>query len=388
MTIKKNIIVMYAISLLQGMVFYSAIATMYRQAVGVTVFQITLIESISLALALMLEMPWGILADKIGYKRVMLICNVLYFISKLVFWKADGFGMFLIERIMLGIITAGLSGVDMSILYLSTSEEEAQKVFGIYNALMTAGMLIASVVYSLFIAGNYRLAALLTVGSYGLAMVFTFFLQEIKKPKQENEKPYKAFFEITKDILHRKELLCLLIGIALLGECHQTITVFLSQLQYIRAGMNDQMIGWAYVIVMVSGLLGARSGAFTRKIGRKASGTLAFGLAIGSEVLLLLTTGKWLSILAIVGLRVAYSLFMPLAHVIQNEQVHHTNRATALSVNAVVMDSVAIGTNLMFGKMSDYSLLGSFGFGIGFSLLGWLLFMIGINKINERIIAL
>lgn len=383
MTIKKNIIVMYAISLLQGMVFYSAIATMYRQAVGLTVFQITLIESISLALALMLEMPWGIVADKIGYKQVMLICNVLYFISKLVFWKADGFGMFLIERIMLGIISSGLSGVDMSILYLSTTEEEAQKVFGIYEALMTAGRLIASVVYSLFIAGDYRLAALLTVGSYGLAMVFTFFLQEVKRPEQENEKPYKTFFEITKDILHRKELLFLLIGMALLGECHQTITVFLSQLQYIRAGMNDQMIGWAYVVVMISGLLGARSETVTRKLGRKVSGTLAFGLAIGSQLLLFLTTGKWLSILAIIGLRVAYSLFMPLAHVIQNEQVQHSNRATALSVNAVLMDSVAICTNLMFGKMSDYSLLGSFSLGIGFSLIGWLLFMMGIEKMNR-----
>ena len=247
MTIKKNIIVMYAISLLQGMVFYSAVATMYRQAVGLTVFQITLIESISLALSLMFEMPWGIVADKIGYKQVMLICNILYFISKLVFWKANGFGMFLIERIMLGIISSGLSGVDMSILYLSSSKEEAQKVFGIYEALMTAGMLIASVVYSLLIAGDFRLAALLTVGSYGLAMVCTFFLQEVKRPTQEEEKPYKAFWEITKDILHRKELLLLLIGIALLSECHQTITVFLSQLQYVRAGMNDQMIGWAYI---------------------------------------------------------------------------------------------------------------------------------------------
>ena len=80
---------MYAIALLQGMVFYGPVATLYRQARGISIFQITVIESISLALCLLLEFPWGILADKIGYKKTILICNFLCFFSKIVFWKAD-----------------------------------------------------------------------------------------------------------------------------------------------------------------------------------------------------------------------------------------------------------------------------------------------------------
>ena len=70
MKIKRNIYLMYGISLLQGMVFYGPIATLYRQAAGVTVFEITLIESISLALCIALEMPWGVVADRIGYKNM------------------------------------------------------------------------------------------------------------------------------------------------------------------------------------------------------------------------------------------------------------------------------------------------------------------------------
>ena len=69
---KKNIYLMYAIGLLQGMVFYGPIATLYRQAQGVTVFQITLIESISLALCIALEVPWGVVADRIGYRKTMI----------------------------------------------------------------------------------------------------------------------------------------------------------------------------------------------------------------------------------------------------------------------------------------------------------------------------
>lgn len=56
---KRNLWIMYAIALLQGMVFYGPIATLYRQAHGLTIFQITLIESISLVLLILLEIPWG-----------------------------------------------------------------------------------------------------------------------------------------------------------------------------------------------------------------------------------------------------------------------------------------------------------------------------------------
>lgn len=64
---KKNIQLMYAAALLHGMVFYGPVATLYRQTQGVSIFQITLIESISLILCLLCEIPWGIAADRIGY---------------------------------------------------------------------------------------------------------------------------------------------------------------------------------------------------------------------------------------------------------------------------------------------------------------------------------
>ena len=74
---KRNLRLLYAIALLQGMVFYGPIATLYREAAGVGVFEITLIESLSLALCVALEMPWGVVADKIGYRRTMIFCCML-----------------------------------------------------------------------------------------------------------------------------------------------------------------------------------------------------------------------------------------------------------------------------------------------------------------------
>ena len=52
---KRNLYFMYAISFFQGMVFYSSIATLYRQVAGLSIFQITLIESISLVLSFVFD---------------------------------------------------------------------------------------------------------------------------------------------------------------------------------------------------------------------------------------------------------------------------------------------------------------------------------------------
>lgn len=107
----------------------------------------------------------------------------LYFVSKIVFWKATGFTGFLMERIMLSVVLAGFSGVDSSIIYLSCEEMDSQKAFGIYNSLSMAGLLIASGIFSLFVQGNYPLAGLLTVISYGIAALLSFMLTENQTPK-------------------------------------------------------------------------------------------------------------------------------------------------------------------------------------------------------------
>ena len=160
---------MYGIALLHGMVFYGPISALYRQAHGLTISQITVMEGISLALCIFLEVPWGMAADRIGYKKTFGICCWIYLVSKIVFWQAQGIGWFLAERIMLSVVTAGISGVDASILYLSSREGTSQKVFGIYAGMQMAGLLAASCIFAVFVGDDYALSGLLTVFSYGAA---------------------------------------------------------------------------------------------------------------------------------------------------------------------------------------------------------------------------
>ena len=112
---KRNIVLLCLITFLQGMVFYAAVATLYRQAAGLSIFEITAIEGISVAMALALEVPWGRIAERIGYRHTMVVCNLLFLLTKLIFWQAESFSAFLLERLLLAVVISGLSGVDAAI---------------------------------------------------------------------------------------------------------------------------------------------------------------------------------------------------------------------------------------------------------------------------------
>lgn len=236
---------MCAIALLQGMVFYAPVATLYRRAAGVSVFEISLIEAVSLALCVTLEVPWGYLADRLGYRRTMVLCCGLYFISKLVFWQADSFGDFLTERILLAVVQAGLSGVDSAILYLSCKGRDSLRVFSVYNALTMAGLVAAGGVFALLPAGSYRLAALLTAGSYALALLFALGLREVRGPEPA---PARGSFAAAAREALDCGVLPLLAGAALLAEVCQVATVFLNQLKYEACGMGQQAMSAAFLL--------------------------------------------------------------------------------------------------------------------------------------------
>ena len=372
---KRNVWLMYTVALLQGMVFYGPIATLYRQAAGVSIFQIGIIESASLALCLLLELPWGIIADKIGYKKTMIFCYGLYFISKIIFWRAESFGTFLLERLLLSVVMAGLSGVDTSVLYLSCKEGSSQKVFGIYNNLQTTGLLFAAMIYSVFIKDDYRLAGFLTVISYGAAALLTLGLAELKPADGARAYP-KEFLQLLRRTFDNKRLMLLLVGVALLNETHQTVTVFLNQLQYVRCGLSDAAIGYIYIGVTLAGLLGALSARLTRRLGTLPFALVLFGTAAAACALLAAVNSAWLSVVAVVLLRVSFSLFQPLQTELQNKQVQTRSRATELSIYALIIDSLGIGTNLVYGKLADINLSTALYTGAALCLVGLLCFRI------------
>ena len=149
-----------------------------------------------------------------------------------------------------------------------------------------------------------------------------------------------------------------------MSETHQTITVFLNQLQYARCGLSDSAMGWIYIGMTVLGLLGVYSLAVTRRMGTGGACVFFCALGGGACLMLALTTRAVGSILGIGALRIGDALFQPFRSETENRQIQTANRATVLSLYSMFQNTVAVGTNLAFGALADRSLPGAFGFGM------------------------
>ena len=229
--------------------------------------------------------------------------------------------------------------------------------------------MFAALLFSLFVRDHYRLAGFLTVISYGLAAILSAGLTEVRREGERTSRTENLWLPLQRTWKNRN-LLLLLVGTALLGETHQTVTVFLNQLQYERCGLNTAAMGYIYILVTIAGLCGAWSYKFTERLGDLRCTALFYGSAAAACILLAITESPLLSVLGVLMLRISFSLFQPLQTELQNRQISTDNRATALSVNAVIIDSVGAGTNIAFGQLAETSLPVTFLFGAGLCLVG------------------
>ena len=377
---KKNLCLLYGIAFLQGMVFYSPASVLYRQAAGLDIFQISVIESISLFLCFALEIPWGILADRIGYRLTMGLCCFFYFISKIIFWKAWSFQDFLLERIFLSIAVSGLSGVDITLLYLYAPEGKSQKVFGIYEGLGTGGLLTASVCFSLFLKNSWRRAALLTAAAYGLAFILALFLGESKpeRSKVSLTKTEKRALKLFPSFLFTvsPSFFLFLFGAGLLGETRQYITVFLNQPQYIACGLSAGTIALLYVLTQIAGMTGPWSDFLTRKLGIPLFSACCFLCPALLCLVLAHTRSPLCSAVCILGIQGSVSLFLPLQSELQNREISNPHRAAVLSLQAMFLELTSAALEPVFGSLAQQSLSLAFTAGAFFCGGGFLLFLL------------
>ena len=373
---RRNLPILYLISLFDGMCFYASIASLYRQAAGLNLAQIALIEAISFLMSLALELPWGVVADRIGYRKTMILSCGVFFASKLVFWRANSFGDFLLERFLLSVAVAGLSGVNESMLYLSAGEEHSQRAFGACSALGQAGLLFSAVVYARFMSGQYRLAALCTAVSYGILFILSFFLVEVRGEEQRQRTNLKSFLDCLRDTLGKRKLLVFLLGFTMYDIAVATTVTWLSQNLYLRAGMTDAGIGWVYLLVPLAGMAGAMSERLTRKLGEGRFGALVFALSGIACALLALPGSAALAVSCVTLVAGGNALIGPLLAQIQNREVTANDRATQLSAFTMIQDVTAACASAAYGRVADASLTAAMLTCAAACAVGWICFAV------------
>jgi predicted MFS family arabinose efflux permease len=353
----RNHTLLVAIAFLQGFVFYGPIATIYRQTFGLDLSELFVIESIFWVLTLLLEMPWGLIADRIGYRATLILGNFIFFASKLVFAAASGFRGFLAERIILAFAISALSGCSDALLYRSAGPEQAPKAFGSLRAWGVAGIFSASLAFPLFSSLSPRIAAYATIPPYALAALLSFFLVDISEgpiaPERVAAKDegggLPSLVSTMKRVLSDRKLLLLILAAAAAGEASQAATVFLAPLQLDRAGLPRPAFGAVFAALQASGFAAAGAGPLTSALGRPRLFRGLLVIEAAALAVLALTESAQASVAALIMIAASAALFAPVSVAAQNDRVSIKERATALSANAVVAELAAAGMNVAVG---------------------------------------
>lgn len=373
---QRNIQLMYAITFFQGIVLYASISSLYRQARGLSLAEYALIEGFSYLFQLAFEIPFGILADRIGYKKTLILSNGFYLISKIIFWQAFGFGSFLLERLFLSMALAGLSGVDSSILYLSCDSKDSQTVFSRYGAAGTAGMLTGGMIFALFLSQDYEATAFGTAIAYSVAFTLSFFILDVHSDKPKDPLPsMRKLKEALKVTRKDWEFLLFLLGEAMISYSTWAVSVMLNQNKYISLGMTEQHIGWVEIAFSAIALAGAYSAVLTKKMGFRKFMVTGVGICAISALTMGFTSSVPIALVSCAMVEISYSLLQPLISDLFSKRVSVGDRATQLSIYAMVTECFTFGISFIMSLISAVSYEGSFVFCAAIAVLGIFLFL-------------
>lgn len=366
---RRACVLMCLIAFLQGFVLYAPVAALYRTGAGLTLTQIALLESLSYVLTVALEVPLGALCARIGYKRMLVLVNFVFFASKLVFWRAYSFGMFLAERVLMSVVSAGLSGCDDAYLYLAAGPEEAQRAFGRYSVSGTVGLLASSAAFTLLFSDAWRAAALWTAVFYGVAAACALALPDAPASKADRAPLAAQLRGIADNLRAQPRVGLLLAADVLLTISGQTVTVFYSQLLYKRCGVPDAWLGALYVLLTLCALSAGASWRAARRL-KKRFGPCVFLLGAAGCFAAGFARGPVLCAAGVFALQFAWYAWQPYSARLQNDSVADGARSVILSGYSMAQNLGTSGLSLALGAVADVQLTGALALAGGLCALG------------------
>ncbi len=360
---KNNKYILYAISFLQGLVFYGAFSVVFRESRGLVLSHIFLLESIFVILMLVFEVPWGIIGDKIGYKKTLVISYGLFLLSKIVFYYSYSFWGFLMESVIAALAISGISGCDSALLYSSIDKSESDKAFGVYGAMSTAGFLISSLISGVLVKISINLLAFATIIPYTIAVFLSMTLKDVRGKEElehkENKEQKDSILKSLKLAVTNKRIVVFVIAVAVLSETTHSICVFFNQPLYIKSGIDLKWFGILTALMQVATFIAIRAHKIKKQIGEKKLLKVAFILVILCNLILIMSNISYITIALIFIIEGAFALTQPITETIKNESVVTANRATILSAYAMIANVVASVINIIISVASRISLEGA-----------------------------
>lgn len=166
---------------LNGLVFFAPVALLVRTQAGVSEHTFFLLQALLSGVIFLGEIPTGFITDKIGYRKSLILAQVLLLGARsllLAAFVSRSLALFVVEAVVEGIAACFTSGTGSAYLYALYGENGYLAKAAHAGNFGTAGFIISTVAY----AGIYKISGMeglliTTVVMDIIAVVCSFFLR-------------------------------------------------------------------------------------------------------------------------------------------------------------------------------------------------------------------
>ena len=166
---------------LNGLVFFAPVALLVRTQAGVSEHVFFLLQALLSGVIFLGEIPTGFITDKIGYRKSLILAQVLLLGARsllLVAFVSRSLALFVVEAVVEGIAACFTSGTGRAYLYNLYGENGYLVKTAHAENFGTAGFIISTVAY----AGIYKISGMeglliTTVVMDVIAVVCSFYLR-------------------------------------------------------------------------------------------------------------------------------------------------------------------------------------------------------------------
>ena len=366
--------------ILTNMYFYSAVLVKFETSRGLNFTEIFLLESVLSLSIWLLDIPTGVFADRLGYRRLLIISRLLNVASVVVTLLAHGFLVFSIGSVLFGAGVACDSGCEDAVLLRSLSGEQkngqplhSSSAFALLGACSSVGFFIGLLTGSLFAAHDPTIAVGATFFPAALAVGVIWLLRPLPPlpaaPSSDAQVARPHPLATTWRLMRREPALA---GLSLVQSgswvCVNAIFWY-NQPLLGRAGVAAQWYGPLTALAVICGIIVPLLLPLAR---RWLSRRLCFAIALLAPGLAYLGLAEarwsWL-VVAMMALVVGGSAWRePLLSEALNERIADEARATTLSSLSFLGTLAGALANALVGRAGDAG-LGVVGLGLGATLV-------------------
>lgn len=255
---KRNRILLYIYEFISTMILFYIVDTLFYLERGISSSAYMFFVVVMYITKLIFEIPSGILADKYGKKKILLISQIMFIISTIIFIIAYNYTVFIIAIIIASLQKCFSTGIVNSFLYESLKEKEKfNKVLFIKNTMYCISYMIAMLLggylgekYGLIIDYYVTLIPLI------LGLIIICFIKDTINNKESNTKRKidilrNGITEIKNNKFIKNIIFInatMLVIIKLVEESHPEYSI--------RIGLTESQIGIYTALILVFCIIG------------------------------------------------------------------------------------------------------------------------------------